>query len=197
MTTDYVVGVVEGSVDETILGRLLDQTGKKLVTAYVQGGKGRLLQKLNGYNSAAQVSPWVVLVDLDRDYECPPPALAQWLPAPARKMCFRIAVRSAEAWLMADRARFAKFLGVPQSSVAVYPEQLDDPKGAVVELARASSKASIREGMVPPEGSGRRVGPLYPSLLIDFARSKWDPEEAAGRSDSLDRCLRRLVELDS
>jgi hypothetical protein len=36
----------------------------------------QLLERLGGYNNAARFSPWLVLVDLDRDADCPPPFVA-------------------------------------------------------------------------------------------------------------------------
>jgi hypothetical protein len=41
-------------------------------------------------------------VDLDSDTGCAPPLCEQWIPGPAPFLCFRVAVREVEAWLMAD-----------------------------------------------------------------------------------------------
>jgi hypothetical protein len=107
-------------------------------------------------------------------------------------MCFRIAVRTIEAWLLADNQSIARFLSVAVSHVPSFPEMLDDPKQFMVDLAQRSRRRDIRESMVPRPGSGRKVGPLYTSQLIEFVQTKWKPETAAHKSNSLRRCRKRL-----
>lgn len=190
-----VTVAVEGAVDASVVRRLLEGVGAGEGPVHVARGKATLLSRLGGYNHAATRSPWLVLVDLDRDADCVPPFRQQWMPAPAAHMCFRVAVRMIESWLLADRERFARFLGVSAARLPREPDDVDDPKGTVVELARTSRRRDIREELVPRAGSGRRVGALYPSRLIEFVSGSWRPDEARGRSDSLDRCLTRLGEL--
>jgi hypothetical protein len=60
-----------------------------------------------------------------------------------------VAVREVEAWLLSDRANLVRFLSVPVSHVSRTPELLDNPKSAMVELARRSRRRDIREDMVP------------------------------------------------
>jgi hypothetical protein len=137
-----------------------------------------------------------VLVDLNCDADCAPILRGEWLPRVARLMCFRVAVREIEAWLLADRERFARFLGVPVARIPFEPETVADPKRFVVDLARRSNKREIREDLVPRPGSGRVVGPGYTSQLSDFVQRVWRPEAAAETADSLRRaldCLRRVV----
>ena len=194
-----VTGAVEGDVDEAVLRRLVEHVGAMPGPVHGKNGKTYLQQRLGGYNQAAQLSPWVVLVDLDHDADCAPPFRASWLPNPAPYMCFRVAVRMVEAWLLADRERLSRFLSVHASQVPLNPEAVDDPKQSMVDLARQSRRREIREDMVPRPGSGRTVGPAYTSRLIEFVLEGtfgWRPEVAAKLSDSLDRCLdclRRLV----
>lgn len=192
-----VTVAVEGDVDASVVRRLLADVGAGEGPVHVARGKPKLLNRFGGYNNAATRSPWLVLVDLDRDADCVPPFRQQWMPAPAEHMCFRVAVRMVESWLLADRERFARFLGVSAATLPREPDEVDDPKGVVVELARNSRRRDVREELVPRAGSGRRVGALYPSRLIEFVSGSWRPEEARARSDSLDRCLMRLGELGS
>jgi hypothetical protein len=110
-------------------------------------------------------------------------------------MCFRIAVRAVEAWFFADDERLARFLSVARSKIPSLPEQVEDPKRTMVELAGRSRKREIREDMVPRPGSRRKEGPAYASRLIEFAHSFWRPEVAATKSDSLRRCVERLYEI--
>ena len=190
-----ITSAVEGLVDEAVVLRVLVAVGGQPGFVYGKKGKQHLIARLNGYNEAAKRFPWLVLLDLDRDADCAPPMQAQWLPAPASQMCFRIAVRSIEAWLLADRSRIAQFLGIRQSLVTRLPDSLDDPKKEVVDLARRSPRSDIRHDLVPRRGSGRSVGPAYSSRLVTYIRETWRPDEARDNSASLDRCLVRLEAL--
>ncbi len=188
---------VEGPTDEAVAVRLIHYVGAKAGHVYGKQGKPYLRDKLSGYNRAARFKPWLVLVDLDCDADCAPPLKTAWLPDPAPQLCFRIAVRAVEAWLLADADTISDFLGVARSRVPQHPEDLDNPKMELVNLARCSRRKDIRQDMVPREGSGRPVGPAYTSRLMEYASQHWRPTDAAQRAESLTRairCLRRLVE---
>ena len=190
-----ITGAVEGDVDEAVLRRLVEHVGAAPGPVHGKNGKAHLRQRLNGYNQAARMSPWVVLVDLNHDADCAPPLRASWLPDPAPHMCFRVAVRMVEAWLLADREQLARFLSVAVARVPLNPETVDDPKHTMVELASLSRRREIREDMVPRLGSDRTVGPAYTARLIQFVlgtTAGWRPDVAAESSDSLNRCLRCL-----
>jgi hypothetical protein len=190
-----ISAAVEGILDEAVFRRMVEDLEAMPGTVYGKLGKSFLLEKLQAYNRAARFSPWVILVDLDHDHDCAPPFKKSCLPNPAPFMCFRIAVREIESWLLADRERMAKFLGVNIHRIPHNPEELDSPKSAVVDLARRSRRRDVRENMVPRPGSGRKIGPAYTSVLIEFAgdaKEGWRPHVAARESDSLNRCLHRL-----
>ncbi len=192
-----IAAAVEGLVDEAVVRRVIACAGGQAGSIYGKNGKPALRRQIQGYNNAARFAPWVVLVDLDNDANCAPPLRQSWLPKPAPLLCFRVAVRQVEAWLMADRATLANYLGVPKSTISQDPESLPDAKAEMVNLARRSSRRAIREDMVPREGSGRRVGPAYTSRLIEYVHERWRPEVAAEHADSLRRaigCLERLTE---
>ena len=193
--TIVLSGAVEGLLDEAVLRRLVEQEGAILKPLYGKTGKSNLRKQINGYNQAARFFPWIVLVDLDRDNDCAPDLKAEWLPEPAHHMCFRVAVRAVEAWLLADREPLARFLSVSTSRLPFHPETLDDPKHDMIELARRSRRREIREGMVPRPGSGRKVGSAYTSQMIEFVQTRWRPAVAARRSNSLRRCRERIHEL--
>lgn len=197
-STLLIQGAVEGPLDEAVLCRLIRYVNARPGAIYGKQGKPHLLGRLRAYNQAARTSPWVVLIDLDQDAECAPPFLARHLPDPMPYMCCRLAVRSVEAWLLADGERLARFLDIPASRIPPNPETLLDPKQTLVDLARRSRQREIREDMVPRPQSGRRIGPAYTSRLIEFvndAKKGWRPEIAAQHSDSLNRCLRCLRRL--
>jgi len=195
-----IMAAVEGPLDEVVVQKLILEVGATPGTVYGKYGKPYLRQKINGFNNAARHDPWVVLVDLDRDADCAPPLRNEWLPNPAALICFRIAVRAVEAWLMADRTALARYLGISQVLVPRDPENLEDPKTEMVNLAQRSRKRAIRSDMVPRDGSGRAIGPAYTSRMMQYVESHWSPERAAPQSDSLRRalaCLNRLVREES
>ena len=189
-----ISAAVEGPIDEAVVTRILDLTGLELGRVYGRLGKDNLRRRIQGFNHAAEYSPWLVVVDLDR-CECAPVLARRWLPAPSTHMCFRVAVREVEAWLLADRVAVAQFLGVSRSLIPGDPDSLDDPKEALVNLARRSRFRSIRNDLVPQEGSGRGVGPAYTTEVTRYVAASWRPEIAADTSPSLRRCIQRVSHL--
>jgi hypothetical protein len=189
---------VEGDLDEALLRRILDYVGISLRAVYGRKRKQFLLQSVNGYNNAARFTPWVILIDLDRDCDCAPPFAQKWLARPSAYMCFRVAVRTIEAWLLADRERLAQLLGVNVAWLPTDPDYLDDPKRELINLARRSRRRAVRDDLVPRQGSGRSVGPLYTTRMIEFLQDEtagWRLDQALRASDSLARCVIRLRSL--
>ena len=194
----YVSGAVEGISDEAVLRRLVIARGAVVHRVQVQRGKANLRRALPGYNAAAQGDPWLVLVDLDQDFDCAAALVTDWLPAPSTYMRFRVVVREIEAWLLADRERFASFFSVPASAVPDQPDEIPDPKSTLLTAITRSRRKAIRVDMLPRLGSGRQVGAAYTSRLIEFASDDdqgWRPDVAADRSPSLSSCLTRLDSL--
>lgn len=183
---------VEGSIDEVVARRLLEKTGHSAGPVYGRTGKGEIDRAIRGYNKAAKFLPWFVLRDLDTD-GCVRQLVATLLPDRERKMVFRVAVHEVEAWLLADRAAFAKYFGVSETRVPENPDTIADPKQAIVNIAPSSRFRTIREGMVPR--SNRGVGPGYDDILIEFVQTEWNILRAQRASDSLARCVRALESL--
>lgn len=184
---------VEGNLDERIARRLVVEAGGDVAHVYGRRGKQWLRQQGGGYRNAARYAPWFVLVDLDRD-ECPPRLRRDWGAASdERGMCFRVAVRAVESWLLADRDGLAKFLGVARGALPDWPDATPNPKRTLIDAASRSRRGGVRDAIVPRPGA--RQGPLYTAALGQFADERWDPAAAAGRSPSLASCRRRLAEL--
>jgi hypothetical protein len=191
----FVSASVEGIVDEAVVRRLILFAGGSGSTTYGMNGKWDIRRRIEGYNNAARYQPWLVLVDLNHEFQCAPLLRRDWLSKPSTYMCFRIAVREVETWLLADRAGIARFLGVSQQLIDKQPEQLEEPKRTMVNLASKSRRRAIRDDMIPRRGSGIPVGPAYTSRLIQFATGPWSPENAMNGSDSLRRCVECLTNL--
>lgn len=204
-TPKVISAAVEGVMDEVVLRSLIQHVGATPGGFYGKHGKQYLLKYMQAYVRAARLEPWVVMIDLDHDSDCPVPVRRNWLLRGGAHeqaiplLCFRIAIREVEAWLLADRERIAAYLGVPARWVTCEPEALDDPKTEIISLVARSRIKRLKAEMLPRPGSFRDVGPAYNSRLIQFvmnARNGWRPEVAAQTSESLRRaiaCLRRLA----
>lgn len=188
---------VEGPTDAAVVRRLAAHVDVQVHLVLTANGKNSVLEKLKGLDRAARGQPWWVLVDLDQDAPCAGNFVQRHLPHPAPHMRFRVAVRTVEAWLLADRPGFARFFGVPLTRLPTAPEELPDPKQVVVNLARLSERRDVREEVPPRPGSGKKTGALYSSKLIEFAMRHWNIEAARKTSKSLDRAVLRLAELRS
>lgn len=190
-----VTAAAEGDLDEAVLVRIADHAGLTVGRVYGRQGKPALLRDLSGYNNAARFAPWIVLVDLDRDRACAAALVQEKLPDPAPQMCFRIAVRAVEAWLLADRERVADWLKVRIAHIPDDPDAEDDPKRTLMNLARQSRRHGFKDSLVPRPGSGRSQGPLYTREVRAFVQDRvngWRPSHAARGSDSLARCIKAL-----
>ena len=194
-----VSGAVEGILDEAVVRRLTSDFGIHMGTVFGRSGKPHLKARIDGYNRAARFSPWIVLIDLDDDFECAPALRAEWLPTPAEHMYLRVAVRTVESWLLADREGIAAFLSVAPSRIHRTVDDLENPKQTLIDLARISRSRAIREDMVPRPGSGASIGPAYTSRMSEFVgaqgRGRWQPTSAAQVSPSLSRCILAMMTL--
>jgi hypothetical protein len=195
MISPSISVAVEGDSDEVLARKLADLAGFNVGNVYVQRGKNRLDQKLVAFNNAAQYAPWFILRDLDEDAGCAPELVRTLLPTCAATMCFRISVRAAEAWFLADRKSISQFLGVPLNKITVGPDTLTHPKTEIANLARKSRKKQIRDDMTPGPNGTANVGPAYVTRLIEFASDLWNPHEAANHSQSLATCIAALERL--
>ena len=75
------------------------------------------------------------------------------------------------------------------------PEQIYDPKLSLVNLARKSKSARIRDALAPTIGSTAKEGKLYTSEMKTFIAELWDIESARKTSRSLDKALISLEKL--
>ena len=145
----------------------------------------------------AQYGAVFMLTDLDAN-ECAPSLVANWLGnivCPA-KFLLRVAVREVEAWLMADRSGFAKFMGIATDQVPPEVEKVADPKMHLLKLARGARR-DLRTALLPPTKSAAIQGFDYNVVLSTFVREKWSSARAVDNSDSLRRTVERLRMISS
>lgn len=95
---------------------------------------------------------------------------------------------------MADRQNFADLLEIPVNRVPVSPDDLLDPKQALLNLAREGSGV-IRSDLLPQRGSIASQGLGYNRRLGEFVSNQWNLIGAAANSNSLSRAVVRLQEL--
>ncbi len=190
--------LVESSLDESVLRRLLTETQRYEIDACaVMGGKANLKKIISKYNAAALRYPYFLLVDLDND-ECPPALIGNWLPhGCSPNLILRIAVHEVEAWLLADRPGLSAFL---QVSEAIFPrgisDQIPDPKQTLIEIARRSRSRQMREAIVPDPKSTSRVGKDYNGTLSQFVFRYWNINAAMQNSPSLHRAYEAFLNFD-
>ena len=181
--------IVEGWVDEAAVRKLFSDLSLT-AGAFYHTSIPAFETRLRRFNEAARLAPWFALCDLDREV-CAPVRLRRYLPDPAPGMCFRIAVRTVEAWFLADRDGIARFLRVTKDNVPLTPEDEPDPKSRLIALARRSRSRVIREGLAPVAGDRRSVGAEYALMMSEFIRDHWSPRRAADRAPSLRRTIER------
>lgn len=186
---------VEDALTESLFAKILREipVAYAICTIYNRGGYGNLRQTINGFNNAAKGIPFLIGTDLDT-YECPPALIVDWLKGPRHhNLLVRVAVREAEAWVLADKQNFADFLGIRSALIPDDVEAIPDPKRELIQLARRARKREVREDICPPTHSTRTVGPNYNARLSAFVQQQWDPSAARERAKSLARTIDRLI----
>ena len=190
--------LVEGRLDAAVARRIIRSTGGQTGQTYGLKGVSYIQSKIDGFNQMAQGVPILALVDLmDTRFDCPVEALDNWLPHRNEQMLLRFVDREIESWLLADRTGIARYLGVRRSKVPYNPETLDDPKKALVDVARLSRSGSLKRDIVPDDPTQNDQGPAYTSRLRTFVREHWDLDAAMGSAPSLQRCVKAVGRLVS
>jgi hypothetical protein len=193
---------VEDELSEHLLRALLVQTNRNFIvgTVYGKKGAGFLKQKLPAFNNAAKGSPHLLLTDLDAVI-CVPTLIEEWFGChlqefPNRRhanLIFRVAVREVEAWVMADREKFADFLGISRTLIPNQIDTIPDPKALLLQLVSKSRKRELRNDIVPRPGEKRKIGPDYNGRLGEFVQTSWRAEVACVHSSSLARAWKTII----
>ncbi|MVT36834.1 hypothetical protein GO497_03330 [Acidovorax citrulli] len=174
---------------------LVDKTGKgfRVYQRTVAGGAGQFKKKIPAMNQvASNVMPVLMVADAD---QAPSPAeqIRMWLPAkPSDRLCLRLAVREAEAWVLADNVGFSEFAMVSKDIFPISPENELDPKGKLLSIIRRSKRRELREEMLPAKGSMSVIGLGYNIHIVDFVKNYWNIDRATARSPSLGKAFLRL-----
>ncbi|MGB9746181.1 MAG: DUF4276 family protein [Bacteroidales bacterium] len=186
--------VVEDKLQDAVLKCILQKFQPQIVLRPTAGLRGieYIKGKIDGYHRASKFCPYIVLVDLDKE-ECAPDLIRKWLKSPKiNSFYLRIAVSEVEAWLMADRKGFSKFLSIPIDLIPTDTETILNPKESLISWARKSRKKKIK-GLIPKGTSS--IGPEYNRLLSEFIFNYWNINEACKHNDSLRRTVERIKEM--
>ena len=194
--TDIPINLLfEDALSEAVLKQILKQSQRPFLVGdcFNQRGNDQIQKKISGFNNAAKGMPYLVLTDLD-NADCPLVILSEWLTQPKHpNLLFRIAVKEVEAWLLAHREAFAKFLGISVDLIPGDADRIPDPKLLLINLARRSRKRKLREAIVPERNSTAKIGKDYNGQLIHFVNESWQVASAQTNSPSLKRAMNALI----
>lgn len=162
-----------------------------------QGGISGVKKQFGTYVATANNFPILVMMDLDAEH-CPPSARSNLLAKHniadlPRQLVLSIVKRESEAWVLGDSDGIAQYLGIPNRDITGSPEELADPKVAIIDLARTSVR--YRDEICPDAKSDAKVGPGFNFRLTEFVKREWNVETAAERCPTLMRTLERLNNL--
>lgn len=163
----------------------------------VKSGRGNVQRELQAYANLAKVMPVLIGVDLDND-SCAPALLRNWERLPPQPgLILRIAVREIESWVLADKRRIAAFMGAPPKEVPERPDALSDPKRSLLEVAREHAPSELKADLVPRnyDSAYPRIGRAYNLRMCEFVATRWRPEVARTKSESLNRAMLSLERL--
>ncbi|WP_248740034.1 DUF4276 family protein [Pseudomonas sp. MWU12-2029] len=192
----FIVG--EDQLCAELAQAIVLQSGKavEIQSALVANGCApfkTMIEKMN--NVARNVMPVFMLADADQA-PCVVTQRNQWMPAnPAQNFSLRLAVREAEAWILADHEGLSEFAGFSAALMDRAPDELNDPKQELLRLIRRSKRRDLREEMLPKKGAKNLVGLGYNLHLTRFVREHWSADRASQRSPSLARSIPRVLAL--
>lgn len=187
----------EDALSEAVGERLIDEQGAALEIGQRlrRNGSGYLRMRIPNFCAMADLQPVFLITDLDR-LPCPSALLSDWIGRRKQPAGFllRVAVREIESWLLADHEALRRVLARPHERLPNAPDQLEDPKRFLIDLARRGPRR-LREAIVPEDGAIAVQGLGYNEVLVDVVRRLWNPSRAAQRSQSLQRARVRLADL--
>lgn len=194
----------EDLVTQEIARRILNYSVARFNITRVEPVRGaEIKNKILNYNRLNL--PVCILTDLD-NANCPPSLIQDWFKGQEinPNLIFNIACDEAEAWLMADKRSFSKFLGIKEEDIpGIKKVDRRNPNNIELdfkykpslfmmrELLPKSNNKNLADKLRPREGA--KKGPEYNSTLIPFIRNEWDISLAKQNSYSLQKALKRIA----
>ncbi|OGP61502.1 MAG: hypothetical protein A2V67_20055 [Deltaproteobacteria bacterium RBG_13_61_14] len=189
----FVHLAVEGLLDEEVLTKAIQESGRPYQVLGCHGKKGKnyLKDKIQSFNQSAKHQCWIVQMDLNQEEKCAPKLVEKLLPQRHPNLILRVAVRELESWLLADQVNLSRFLGVSKNVIPLQPDDIPDPKQALINLVRHHSlRRDIIDALVPVPDTSSRVGKDYNGKLAEFVVKHWDVRSARRKSPSLEKAMR-------
>lgn len=188
--------LVEGYTDEVFVRRAYGDLGIEVGTVYGKRGVSYVIERAAGFAARGEFAPILILADsMDVPSICPREAVRTLVPALSARALVRLAERETESWLLASRMELARYFGVSMAQIPENPDQVVDPKQALVNIARRSPRGRIRQMFVPKERSSALVGEGYVDGFSEFMSDHWDSGSAAASSPSFSKFVLRSREL--
>jgi len=189
----------EGPSDLLAARKLIQLAGGVIGNSYYRPtrgtGKARLDQRLSGLNAGVQHGRVVlVLRDLNGDAACAGDLVKKLLPERHADLVLRIAVRTAEAWYIADNAAYAEHCGMSPSLLPVQPEEEASIKKQLLEWAKTGTARRLQSHLAETRKRGVPDWAALGQWHAEFVKDYWDPTRAikSGRAPSLGRALETL-----
>lgn len=190
----YTRVIVEGPTDEPVIKALMRAAGwaDSEFSVTSANGKGVIDRYIKKYWEAAQIIPYVIFRDLDRDEGGCPVAVRSMLSSKTRgeshDLLIRIVDQCIESWILADRQGVAEFCD--RSMASVKPPASHHKPYLLSLMKEAKLKDAVEQ-----QGRLLDFGPAYALHLQRLMTHHWSIERAATESDSLRRALKRLTDL--
>ena len=208
MADVYCFSYVEDAPSAAVARKLVETRNTQLESRiffhngfpFITGGQTAIKNKCEAFLNMAKAGIYtIILADLDTA-ECACSLIRSWFTIPQNdqpnlppKCVFRVIVREVESWILADHTAWAKFIEIPATNFSTQPDQLDDPKGHLLNVIRRKGTKKIHREMLP-QGHAH-IGPRYNEVLCNFIDNSWMPERAAVNSPSLDRAIKALLKV--
>lgn len=197
MVAPQIALATENEVSEAVAARLVKgiAPGLEIGLRFRRGAFGYLRSRLGSFYQISRRQTVLLITDLDTSV-CPAALIAEWCRRVTRNdgLLFRVAVREIEFWLFPDHEAMRSLLGARSGRLPENPDELPDPKGTLLGLARSAPRP-IRANLLPEPGSISAQGLGYNRVLIEWVHRNWSPSRASSRSDSLRRTCGRLRQL--
>lgn len=190
----YAQVIVEGLTDIPVVTALMCAAGwaDSEFSVTSANGKGVIDRDIKKYWEAAQIIPYVIFRDLDRDEGGCPVAVRSMLSSKTRgeshDLLIRIVDQCIESWILADRQGVAEFCD--RSMASVKPPASHHKPYLLSLMKEAKLKDAVEQ-----QGRLLDFGPTYSVHLQRLMTHHWSIERAAAESDSLRRALKRLTDL--
>jgi hypothetical protein len=162
----------------------------------IAGGAGPFKAKIGAMNNIAlKVMPVLMIADGDQA-NCVVKQRNAWFPLhPNPRLALRLAVREAESWVLADHEGFSDFANISRNTLPPDPENLPDPKQALLDFIKRCKRRDLRDEMLAARPGRALTGLGYNLHLADFVKNHWQAARAAPRAPSLARAIPRIAAL--